>query len=376
MRALSGPMFYPTIPTPVEGFLSFQSIVLDAAGEKQADCIYIPKTGVLARVGFRLGAVTLGRDLKISFQSPDLTTGFPNGVIDQFRVVPVADTDDNLWKFTGIMTSDGADSGALRAVTKGEPLCIVREFDSAIGNLGISAGWPVGSGQRFGQSCFVAQFTTAWAVVLSRMPLFYLEYSDGASYVIQGNWPFTTGTTDSISNTTNPNTVGLRYTAPFRHNVDGIWAGITLSASNQGFDLRLYDSALNLLGYASVDPDFTGRNNTRLVGEWALLDPITQSPTEVTLEPNAIYYPVVRGTGAGAFTLAKVIVDSASILNAWDGGSSCHKAHRQNDTGPFTLTPTERPMIGLRISGLEDGFNPPIVQGNATFKALVREVWP
>lgn len=345
LRSLTGPMFYPAVLPLASTVATF---TIDAAGEKVAFAFHAPKAGTLARVGFLLGTVTTGADLKVSLQDPELVTGNPDGVVDQFRVVPVADTDDNAWKYTGLITSDGTDGGAKRTVVKGERLCVVIEFDSAVGWLAVATqniNFP------FPHSAYVNHFTAAWAKA-ANPPSFWLEYDDGSGAPIAGVIP---GTGAQINQTdTGTDEVGIRFTVPWRCEVDGGWAYSNAVIVTSTFVLKLYDANLNVLRSVEPPPAYTIMGSAQRAGEWAFSD------GSITLEPGVVYYFTQRvtGTQVGLRYLQAAASPGIALWDQFDGGRAVYWVQRLNDTGAFTEDTLRRPMMGLRISSLEDGAQP------------------
>ena len=65
-------------------------------------------------------------------------------------------------------------------------------------------------------------------------------------------------------------------------------------------------------------------------------------------------YRLVLKPGASDIKNDEWVVDSASILDAWEGGSKMHLTTRV-DAGSWTETTTTRPDMGLIIDQFDDG---------------------
>ena len=111
--------------------LTFSVSLLNSANEKWAAIIRAPRTGTLDKFECRIGtslATFPGNGLRLSFQDVDLSTGNPDGSVDEFRVVSVS-PGVNGWVTPGLMTDDGTDTGVKRSVTAGDYLACVVDFN-------------------------------------------------------------------------------------------------------------------------------------------------------------------------------------------------------------------------------------------------------
>ena len=97
---------------------------LDAAGEKLGFIFSVGKTGNISKLVIRCGAVTTAETLKLSLQDVDLSTGEPD------------ETEDQSGTFTPVV-NDWVEVtlGSSRAVTVGDLLAVVIEFDSTVGDV-------------------------------------------------------------------------------------------------------------------------------------------------------------------------------------------------------------------------------------------------
>jgi hypothetical protein len=114
------------------------SVTIDASGEKFVFVFRAPKTGNLSKATFCISSVITAEDLKVSWQDVDGTTGNPDGTVDQYRVFAKAGITAATLIQTGIISSDGTDGGSKRAVTIGDWVACVIEFNSAIGSVTFS----------------------------------------------------------------------------------------------------------------------------------------------------------------------------------------------------------------------------------------------
>src|SRR5215203_1724241 len=102
------------------------TFVIDASGEMAALIMRVPKTGTLTRFEALVQAVgnTPDNGLRFSFQDVSLTTGLPDGVVDQFATIASGSVT------TGWVSPGDFDS--TRAVTRGDLLALVIDFPTFV----------------------------------------------------------------------------------------------------------------------------------------------------------------------------------------------------------------------------------------------------
>lgn len=325
-----------------------QALLMDATAEKVAFILRAPKTGTLHKVRFRTGTVTTGDTLKVSFQDLDLTTGFPDGVADQFRTIVIADANDNTSLVTGILSNDGTDGGTKRAVTMGDRLAVVFEFNSWVaGNLNIIARNSQ-TPSAASNGAYVCQFTAAWAKVAANLCRVALEYSDGSYEAI----PYVCPAVGSIpAETYNSSTIagsggderGMIFQVPFGCSVSGAWAFLDVDGEGE---LVLYDSdGTSVLLSVSLDPE--ARNATAGAVFHELFN------AETTLQINTSYRLSWKPTTTTNASIYVGDYTAAEVLDALPGGQECHYTAR-TDAGAWSETTTKRPLMGLILSALEN----------------------
>ena len=317
--------------------LGFGSNVIDAAGEKVALIIRAPKTGTLERVGIRFGTVTTAADIKVSFQN--VSSLDADGTADQYRVISSASVVSNTFVESGIMSSDGTDTGTKRSVTKGELFAVVVEFDSSAGNLQVSST----TAPSFLLAPYCRHFTTAWATTNSLM-LVGLKYTDNYELIGAG-WPFSALTLLSNGNGGNPDEYGNVFTLPFKARVTGWW-GVMLFTSGRNFDIVIYDNSNNVL----LSSSYLGENMRPSNAGLAQL----YFDSTVELAANTTYRIVLKPTTISGNSLQFGTVASAAILNSLPMGDAFKRTHR-TDAGAWTDTNTERFFLGLLVDQLDDG---------------------
>ncbi len=349
---------FPTPPFNLNAGVGFATAVIDAAGEKVAMTLQVPRTGTLARVGFRVGSVTTAQDLRVSFQDLDGSAD-PDGVQDQFRTVGsiVAQT----WFETGLMTSDGTDSGSQRQVQQGDILAIVIEFESTVGDLQIHYGSnDEGNEERFP---YATHFTAAWARQ-EQAVLVYLEYADGRPTPIQKTMPFSASSGIlNFANNGDPDERGNRFLLPFPCRVCGVWFGGSITGA---LDVVLYqgtteiDSIALPSGLESVGPAGV---------HWVDL------PGSHRLDAGVEYFASMRPSTATSVGIAVVNFDARKNMDQYWGGREVHEATR-TDLGAWSTNTLNRSYLGLVIDQIDNGGDPdlswmPVSEGGGPGRAIV-----
>ncbi len=338
-------LWYPELP--LNALLTgtiVTDLLLDASGEKVAFIFPAPATGQLDLIGFLTGTVTVGDTMKVSFQGVDDATGEPDGGIDQFRTIAIANGDDVVWKTTGLITSDGTDGGTKRSVTKGELIAIVIEFNSftATDSLNIRC-WrqPGATSNHLGQ-CYVSHFTTVWTKTNGILPTFALKYADGNYYYIPGTAPYSAVTSISIDNATSPDEAGAYFSVPFACKIDRIFAWVDADGD---VDVVLYDGdGSTPLKTLTLDKDIRVTNVS--IGYAKPFD-------EVTLTPGVNYRLVFKPSSLTNIAFFVMEVAAAEILGQMSGGTGIHYTSRE-DAGAWAQVTTQRAPLYIGVSALSD----------------------
>ena len=213
---------------------------IDATRIRLAFLFSVPKDGTIDTIEFDVGVVTTAEDVKVSLQDLQVgNEGEPDGVIDQFRVVPAASIVTNQWVVPGLITSDGTDTGAKRAVLRGDGLAFVLEWDSTIGDVQILLNHLAdqGSNGHYGFPAFAEEIGGTWSIPTgTRTPLFALKYADGSYGRVDGCFPYTTAVlvTDFDSGSS-PDEIGLKFSLPLTVKAKGIW--VRTETSGEQFDV-------------------------------------------------------------------------------------------------------------------------------------------
>jgi hypothetical protein len=340
-------LWMPRLMGLTSSFYDNTTLLVDAAGERAAFIFRAPATGTLKKVAFRTGAVTQNQTIRVSFQDVTPGTGFPDGVVDQYRDVPILDTDDHVPIETGIISSDGTDGGTLRSVTRGELLAVVFEHPFNTGNVFRLS--QVSSGNDASGSAYFALYTTSWSKILNLVPAMALIYDDAGQdrcRYFPDAVPCTQGYTFMGFNSASSNPRrGLKFRLPFSATLVGAMLRLR-SAGN--FEVKLYDSdgqtvlLTQTVLSATTDTSFVRWHHVKFNGE-------------ASLAKETYYYLLVEPTTTTSVELHYMDVPPGKeyYLDQMDGGRDFHYAERS--TGAPTAITTRRPLISLDIASVDDG---------------------
>jgi len=316
------------------------SLILDATRDKIAMPYVCTKTGNISKVRFMTSSVTTSDTLKVSFQDRDLATGYPDGIVDEYRTLSV--TTGQTWYQTGIMSSDGTDNGTKRAVTKGDRFWIVFEFNSRVaGNMIIyMTNTPTGDTNE--AYCSLST-SSVWSKITG-CACVEIEYDDGSTVFSPFAIP-SINNAATIASNTNPDEIALKFKFPVQVEVTGAYVFIDLDAN---CDIVLYDKdGTTALETVSLDSD--QRNGTSVSGTQI------EFVSSRTLEANSYYYLSIKPTTTTTIEYKTYDFYNASSLDMACGGQNFHLAQR-TDAGSWTPTTNKRPKIFLRISKITANF--------------------
>lgn len=353
-------------PSLLQG--SADGYALDATGKRVALIIAIERTGTIEAVEFKPGtdlAINAASVVRVSFQNID-NAGLPDGTQDQYRDMLGSSLSSALWKDSGLITHNGTDGGTKRAVTIGDFIAIVfeyqtftasdvvsiREVDPVTGLSGAPTAMPVADGPYPG-----IHDGASWDVtVVLRNPMtLALRYDDGTyAYLGPGVVPVDTSNPINFNDGfLSEDEVGVAFKVPGSVTIDG--ARVLMAQAGGGVDwqIRLYDAADSLLGQSTIIPAAAwGAGAGVLVGAHV---PLT---TTVDLLANDLYRATIRSL-SGAIstvynTLGRVGVDTIGHLDAYGGGRNFYSTRRSNG-GIWTDELTLHPNIDLSFSRIDDG---------------------
>lgn len=354
-------LLLPELP-PFSSPAFSSSPLIDATGEKIAfvgPVFFKAHTGskTINKVHFRVGSLTKagGSGWTVSLQSVSLTSGppiVPSEVQDQFRAIAAADLTANTWFTSGLVTSDGTDTGTKRTVNFGELLAVVLEYDAG-GRLGADSlvlnalGNILNTAVIGHQNCVMLKSGAGptWAQLSAAINV-VLEFSDG-----------TFGTLDhaAVANGTNTHSYNSgtgvadeyanAFTLPFPCKVDGGWAILNFAAGAD-VEIILYDGTTAQQTVTVDSNAIGGAGSARF---------IHFSFAETALTANHTYYLSIRPTTANSITAYSIDVNDANHWDTWPLGQYMAYTTRLDLGAWAATTTTRRLMAGLRASSLDDG---------------------
>lgn len=336
------PQWFAAVP----GFTT--TTALTASTHKTAMIFQVPHTGTLDKIEFRMGAIANSPDngIRVSFQDVDATTGAPDGTQDQYRDIAAGSLTASTWTVPGLMTSDGTDGGTKRSVTKGQWMAAVIEYVSFVASdsFSISVTNLVSATNSPDLNfTYAAHYNGAsWSKSVNTWNM-ALKYDDGTyRHIANSIIPMTAANSNTFNSGSTPDERGLRFQVPWDCEIDGIQVRVDV---DNVADLILYDSGSSALVTVSLDPDIRATSNA--------MNGMVTIPT-TALTANTTYRIAVKPTSASSVIVHDIDVNSAAIMQSFAGGTAWYSTTR-TDAGAWTDTTTNRPMIGLRISGIDTG---------------------
>ncbi len=298
-------------------------------------------------VGFRFGSVTKagGSGLTVSLQHVSATAGppfQPDGTV--LQSVAIANGNAGFAGGTWINTGN---LGSVQAVNHGDMLAVVIGYDGG-GRLGadsvaIAPITELGAGLYLESGPVLN--TSSWAIIAGATTNnVILGFDDGTFGTLSTGLPVSALSGDTFNNASNPEVIGLEFQLPFACRCDGAWANVT-AAAGAAFGLVLYDGN-SVLATASVTAQDQRVAATAFLHE-------TTFP-EQSLVANHTYRLGLVPTTANNVTLPNWSVNAANHLQAVPGGTAFmyNTAHSGTWGSP---TATKRPLMGLRLSAVDDG---------------------
>lgn len=311
----------------------FGGFALDASGEKLAMIFRAPKTGNIDRLGFRTRSITTAQTLKISLQGVN-ASGDPDGTIKASgnaygtQASPAANT------FYEVTLTSAA------AVTIGDYLAIVIEFDSTVGDLEIAGGdMDTSTGSKW-QFPYIDHYTTSWAKNMQNRPLGVVRYDD-STYPFTGIFPFKNTSELGYGSGDTPDELGNRFKLPFKARLSGLWLWNYLRFQ---FDLVVYNSDDTVLGTINYeDNKKAGTSSARQVN---LFD------DDIDIEKNEVHRVTIKPTSTSQIFSQWWEVPSNAMMEAVYGSKEIYRTER-TDGGSWTDTNTRVMIWDLLINQLQ-----------------------
>lgn len=311
-------------------------VLIDAAGEKVGFVIEVPKTGIIAKIGFMTNTVVTAQTLRVSLQTVGATDGNPTGTLYGGST---AGTQASPASNTFYLVTLGTGASA----TIGDVISAVIEFDATVGNLYIN-GLYTHQGSGFGvQFPYTRSFTTVWGIEGNSIPVLAIEYSDGTYEYVGGAYPLAATFNTAFNSGSTPDERALKMNLPFACRAIGFWwYGITDLGD---CDIVLYQGT-TALETRTLDKDFKGNN----IQGWYK----RRFPASRILTSNTDYYLSIKPTSTSNVTSFEATVNAAAMMDQFELGQKLTFASR-TDAGAWSADTLRRPLIGLIIDQLDDG---------------------
>jgi len=339
--------WFPPYPQGASQALNASTFLMDASGEYVSLVLCAPMAGTIDKFGTFLAAVGNAPDngLRFSMQGVDLSTGLPDGVVDQFATVA-----------SGSVTTGWLDPGAFdtsRTVTRGELFACVVDFPTFVAADSVTVqGMVLGGGGSFEGFPYGTSITGTKSA--AAIPQIYLHYTDGGGLWVPAStqmWPYSSVATQTLDVDTTPDEIGLAFTLPYRATLDRVQIALNTVSAASNFDLVLYDSGGTPLATSSHDGDVTQVANVVRVFELLLA-------SAVELTPGSLYRLIIKPSTTNNVNIQYGVVPS-DLFAAAPGAGEFYLTQRTN-AGAWTdfnngSDGYRLPTIALGFSAGSDG---------------------
>lgn len=315
------------------------SFLLDAADEKAAFIFAPPKSGNISHIVFRTGTHTTGADLDVRLEDVSLTDGFPTGSLFAANTNGTQTTAAANTVYRVALTASATVTPADRiAVVIVNPAGSPGNMAIASIALSLPQGFP-----------YCALYTTSWAMSLANF-IIGVEYDDGSYAPITGTLPLTALNTLTFNSGTNPNHRGLRFQLGVPATCSGFWALADLDGDCDFLLVADNWDGTDVDALAKVSRDKDLRSNTAARPFWL---PWTSS---VALSASTTYRLIAKPSSVTNMSLFSYTVGDVARWGQTDAGTEFYytTANSPNDATDWTDTTTERPFMGLLLTGFAD----------------------
>lgn len=335
------------MPHLISGAAFFDSILIDAAGEKAAHVFEVPKSGTVSTVRVRVNAASDPQTLRVGLYTVD-TDGLPTTTAYGGSVYGTATPTAN--------SELAVTLGTAATMTRGDRVAVVVEFDSTVGSVNIGR-----NGNITTLFPYTALYTGSWAKNAGG-PIVTLGYSDGSYPPIFGVLPSLSNYSSQTFNvdTSGFDEYGFVWTAPFAGRLRGVVGPIATAAAGADFELIRYtgttaDETVTVDGDHVVST-FNSRPHHILF------------PTGMRFQRGDVIRVAVRPTTTNGITINHLTVTQSAILEAFFGTD--FKLCRRLDQGAWTDEATMAPIIYPLIDQLDDAM--PVV---TTLEEIAQQIF-
>lgn len=333
---------------------------LDATGKRVALIFRVEKAGQIEGVEFLPGtdlAINAASVIRVSLQNVG-ATGEPDGTQDEYRDMLGSSLDDALWKDSGIISSDGTDTGTKRSVSRGNLIAVVFEYQTFTAADVFSVNEARANGPKtvgMPEGPYTGTYDGAtWTLNADNASAIGLRYADGTfAYLGLGAVPVLANVPINLNEGSLPDDeVGVVFRLTVEATLRAVRANVLQSAVGPiDWQFRVYNDADTQLGQSGITPAAAWGNSNAWGGVYR---PLT---TDVYIEANRWYRATLRAlTGAisnDRITLERVQVSAIAHFDAYSGGRDYYSTRRTNN-GPWTDEQTIRPTMELYFSHFAD----------------------
>lgn len=346
LENIDGALWIPWLPAFIGNVPYFNFVTVDAGAEKAAIILRAPQDGTLDQFEWcSLNSdVSNGSDLRYSFQDLD-STGLPNGTATYYRIVsPTFSSTD--WQETGILSDDGTDIGVKKAVSRGDMLACVIEWDTFNSPDILRIGFASGIGATSNDVLFYSSGTWAAADADGSIPSAALKYDDGSYPYIPGCFPSLDTTGDELPETQHEWGMAISFPAPVL--VGGVKMFYGTGADTTNAKVTLYDKDFyTILEQVDLKPSLNNRYQHFLFSQ------------EYLFAANEVYRIVVSftdGTVGDGGLFFKYRFDNQNLLGVGGNAPLRYLTYRYGaDVSLETWIDDtlSRPFISLMVTGID-----------------------
>lgn len=355
LQSIIGGMLIPSLPPFITAEPEFRNfLTLDISTERIAFVVYIPKSGTLDRFEIKLGTVTLNAasKIKISFQS--LSGYLPDGTPDEYRIIDAADLATNDWVESGLLTSDGTDTGTKRSVTRGDRVACVIEYDTfTAGDVFAVRTLHIEDHAALRPCVGYFYSGSAWTSPADNGAVLALLYDDGTyPNLLAGVIPVKSLDSYSINVDSPYDEMGVAFSLPAPVRIGGVVFRMKLAGA---CDIVLYDDQSNVLRTVSLVQDTLKATASYqlIIFPTTIDDQGVSRSGDIFLGANVVYRCVIKPTTTTDVFMNVFETNSVEIMNAMPMGANMYYTKREGDGGTWVDNTLFRPWFGLFVTAVD-----------------------
>lgn len=325
-----------TYPYPLHAITTSVSQALDSATDRIGFIVQAPKSGNIVKVHYYVPTFTSNSTIDVRLETVSSANGHPTGTLLATNTNGSDSVTTSGWRTVTLTAQAVVTAGDIFAIvlSQGTPGVITAGYYS--GMIGGFAYVSTNAGAGYTKS----QAWAAWGA---------LEYDDGIFKETNGLLPFKGVTTTAFTSASSPATRALRFSLPFPTRLRGFWVTGSVTASAT-VTFRLYDSdGTTVLRTITYDTD----NNALAALGCRQFD----FTSDVNLLKNT-YYRISISPDTNSYSQYEFQANTAALMDAYGIGQTGHLSTvsgTPSAEGDWTQTLTTVPIMGLVLSGADDG---------------------